>query len=97
MTKISQYAKITTPDVDDLLVGTDVENNNATKNFSIKSVIDLITFPYLYEWIKSDQPLSLAKRKGDVLYSILDKYTGEEMTMSKVTGTPVVDGIIYFQ
>lgn len=49
------------------------------------------------KWIKSNESLSLAQRKGDVLYGILDQYTGEEITLSKVTGTPTVDGIIYFQ
>lgn len=49
------------------------------------------------KWIKSNESLSLAQRKGDVLYGILDQYTGEEMTLSKVTGTPTVDGVIYFQ
>lgn len=43
MTKISQYPEIATPDVDDLLVGTDVENSNATKNFTVQSIIDLAT------------------------------------------------------
>jgi hypothetical protein len=47
--------------------------------------------------IKSNQSLSLAQRKDDVLYGILDQYTGENITLSKVTGTPTVDGIIYFQ
>lgn len=49
------------------------------------------------KWIKSNESLSLAQRKGDVLYGILDQYTGEEMTLSKITGTPIVDNIIYFQ
>jgi len=49
------------------------------------------------KWIKSNETLYLAQRKGDVLYGILDQYTGEEITLSKVTGTPTVDGIIYFQ
>jgi hypothetical protein len=49
------------------------------------------------KFIKSNESLSLAQRKGDVLYGILDQYTGEEITLSKVTGTPTVDGIIYFQ
>jgi len=49
------------------------------------------------KWIKSNESLALAQRKGDVLYGILDRYTGEEVTLSKVTGTPTVDGIIYFQ
>lgn len=48
-------------------------------------------------WIKSNESLSLAQRKGDILYGILDQYTGEEITLSKVVGTPTVDGIIYFQ
>jgi hypothetical protein len=43
MTKISQYQEIVTPDVDDLLIGTDVENSNATKNFTIQSIIDLVS------------------------------------------------------
>jgi hypothetical protein len=42
MTKISQYPEIATPGVEDLLIGTDVENSsNATKNFSIQSVLGL--------------------------------------------------------
>lgn len=48
-------------------------------------------------FIKSSEPLSLAQRKVDVLYGIIDQYTGEEITLSKATGTPTVDGIIYFQ
>lgn len=47
--------------------------------------------------IKSNESLSLAQRKGDVLHGILDQYTGEEITLSKVTGAPTVDNIIYFQ
>jgi hypothetical protein len=44
MTKISQYQEVVLPDVDDLLIGTDVENgNNATKNFSIQSIVDLVS------------------------------------------------------
>jgi hypothetical protein len=43
MTKISQYPEIASPDADDLLIGTDVENSsNATKNFTIQSIIDLV-------------------------------------------------------
>ena len=41
MTKISAYPEITTPTVDDLLIGTDVENNKETKNFTIQDIIDL--------------------------------------------------------
>ena len=49
MTKISQYPEIATPGVEDLLIGTDVENSNATKNFTIQSVIDLAPTPNLQE------------------------------------------------
>jgi hypothetical protein len=45
MTKISLYPEITIPTVDDLLIGTDVENHNETKNFSIQDIIDL-AIPY---------------------------------------------------
>jgi hypothetical protein len=48
-------------------------------------------------FINSNENLSLANRKEDTLYGILDQYTGEEITLSKVSGTPTVDGIIYFQ
>ena len=41
MTKISQYPEISTPDIEDLLIGTDIENSNATKNFTIGSIVDL--------------------------------------------------------
>jgi len=43
MTKISQYPEVALPDVEDLLVGTDVENSNATKNFTIQSIVDLVS------------------------------------------------------
>ena len=45
MTKISAYPEITIPTIDDLLIGTDVENLNRTKNFSIQGIIDL-AIPY---------------------------------------------------
>ena len=47
--------------------------------------------------IKSNESLSLAKRKNDVLYGILDQHTGESISLSKVTGTLPVDNIINFQ
>lgn len=45
MTKISEYPEITVPTIDDLLIGTDVENLNRTKNFSIEDIINL-AIPY---------------------------------------------------
>ena len=41
MTKISAYSEISIPTTDDLLIGTDVETQNETKNFSIQGIIDL--------------------------------------------------------
>lgn len=64
--------------------------------FNLKTY-SLTTTSSLKNYIKSNESLSLAKRKGDVLYGILDQYTGEEITLSKVTGTPTVDGIMFFQ
>ena len=43
MTKISQYQEVALPDVEDLLIGTDVEDDNATKNFTIQSIVDLVS------------------------------------------------------
>lgn len=45
MTKISLYPNISTPTVDDVLIGTDIENANETMNFTIQSIIDL-AIPY---------------------------------------------------
>jgi hypothetical protein len=42
MTKISEYPLISTPELDDLLIGTDVNNSDTTKNFSIGSIIATI-------------------------------------------------------
>ena len=45
MTKISAYSEISIPTTDDLLIGTDVETQNETKNFSIQGIIDLTLDP----------------------------------------------------
>jgi hypothetical protein len=62
----------------------------------ISVLIDSITFGSDKK-IKSNESLLSAQRKDDVLYGILDQYTGEEITLSKVTGTPTVDQVVYFQ
>ena len=49
MTKISIYPEIAVPTVDDLLIGTDKESNDSTKNFKISDVLELASanvFPY---------------------------------------------------
>ena len=50
--------------------------------------------------IISNEDLSRAKRKDDTLYGILDQYTGEEITLTKISEIPIgnaIDGVIYFQ
>jgi hypothetical protein len=42
MAKISTYATTSTPTIDDKLIGTDVENENLTRNFSISSILALV-------------------------------------------------------
>ena len=42
MTKIALYPT-TLPELTDMLIGTDVNNNNATKNFTVGDVVDLAT------------------------------------------------------
>jgi hypothetical protein len=41
MTKISEYPIISNPTEDDILIGTDVNSSDVTKNFSIGSIISL--------------------------------------------------------
>ena len=50
MTKISEYPVIATPELDDLLIGTDANNSDITKNFSLESLKSLIlTSPSMSE------------------------------------------------
>jgi hypothetical protein len=42
MAKISSYPAISVPSLDDVLIGTDIINNNATKNFKLSDIISLI-------------------------------------------------------
>ena len=46
MSKISSYPHITNPELDDLLIGTDVANLESTKNFPISGLAQLIN-PYV--------------------------------------------------
>lgn len=43
MAKISTYPNVGTPTLSDMLIGTDVTDNNATKNFTISDVLGLIS------------------------------------------------------
>jgi len=42
MAKISQYPEPTPPALDDFLIGTDVSQSDATKNFVIADIISLL-------------------------------------------------------
>jgi len=42
MGKISGYANDSTPNLSDKLIGTDVDNLNATKNFTVASIVGLV-------------------------------------------------------
>lgn len=74
-------------------------DNTVTKGIARNASNRLVEFD-IPNSIKSNESLLLAKRNGDVLYGILDQYTGEEITLSKITSIPtgnIVDNIIYFQ
>jgi hypothetical protein len=43
MSKISSYAIDSTPNVGDKLIGTDIDNLNATKNFTVGQVLSLLS------------------------------------------------------
>lgn len=78
--------------LDDIISGTGIQSvtGSGVDNTDILN-------PKITNYIKSNESLTLARRKDDVLYGILDQYTGEEITLYKITGTPTVDNIIYFQ
>jgi hypothetical protein len=52
MARISTYPILSTPTVNDLLIGTDVENLNETKNFSIGDIGSLIGQDYELRFIQ---------------------------------------------
>lgn len=43
MGQISTYGIVTAPTLDDKLIGTDIETENATKNFEISQVLGLLS------------------------------------------------------
>jgi len=82
--------------VDDIIYYNGSKYVKITQN-QISDIIGLQDALNAKNFITSDESLTLAQRKDDILYGILDRYTNEEITLSKVTGTPTVDEIIYFQ
>ena len=43
MAQISTYSNVSSPDISDKLIGTDVENENVTKNFTISTILALLS------------------------------------------------------
>ena len=81
MTKISLYPEISVPDVDDLLIGTDVENSNATKNFSIQSVLGLNV-------VTNTTTTALSSSTLDSLYS--DSIVGFKVHCASITAGKLI-------
>ena len=42
MGQISTYGNASTPTIDDKVIGTDIENENVTKNFEISQILSLL-------------------------------------------------------
>ena len=88
MARIATYAT-STPTGTDLLVGTDAEDNNITKNFSIQSVVDLaVAGTYL--------PLAGGTITGDLAVDgalALKVNSGFANISTNVTGTILVGDI----
>lgn len=42
MAKISSYSQVTTAALTDMLIGTDVDDSNVTKNFTLQQVLSLL-------------------------------------------------------
>lgn len=71
MAKISSYSQITTPTNSDLLLGTDVGNDNKTKNFSIADVGTVLGLPLrVTVTLPSAQLLTLKSQSVTLLSSV---------------------------
>lgn len=82
MTKISEYPAISNPDLEDLLIGTDSQNQDLTKNFTLSSIKSLVlTSPNMSEVPQYDDNADALSgglvagdvyRTGDVLKIVHD-------------------------
>lgn len=59
MAKISSYPIISVPTLNDLLIGTDVENLNETKNFSISGITNLILVDSYVPYVDATKDVDL--------------------------------------
>lgn len=92
MTKISEYPIISNPTEDDILIGTDVNSSDVTKNFSIGSIISLANEtikPY-----KVYTALLTQQEDNDPVATILENTLGEIPVWTRdTTGNYYLDSI----
>lgn len=82
--------------IEDFIVnGISYSNLYSLQNALLEVIYSRNTLASVNSILSSDN-LSKAKRKDDVLYGIIDRYTGEEITLTKTLDVNPADGVIYF-
>lgn len=60
MGQISTYGNASTPTIDDKVIGTDIENENVTKNFEISQILSLLNKAVVVLPVYADNTSALA-------------------------------------
>ena len=68
---IANYAQATAPSLTDKVIGTDVDNNNATKNFTIQDILSLGAVPLTNVLSAEDVAVSQGPSPTNSLYQIV--------------------------
>jgi len=68
---IANYAQVTAPSLTDKVIGTDVDNNNATKNFTIQDILSLGGVPLTNVLSAEDVAVSQGPSTTNSLYQLL--------------------------
>lgn len=68
---IANYAQATAPSLTDKVIGTDVDNNNATKNFTIQDILSLGGVPLTNVLSAEDVAVSQGPSTTNSLYQIV--------------------------
>ena len=68
---IANYAQTTAPSLTDKVIGTDVDNNNATKNFTIQDILSLGAIPLINVLSAEDVAVSQGPSTTNSLYQIV--------------------------
>ena len=97
MTKISEYPIISNPTEDDILIGTDVNSSDVTKNFSIGSIVNLVqnggrpykSYTALLTQEGEDAPVAtiLENTLGDIVWT----YDAPGSYFATLTGGFIID------